>query len=142
MLKIMRDSVCIVAAIYTLLPSLSFAECKHVVVNMRDPETTQEGHMLLLCNAGLIDIPERQNVMFVSWNRGVLCTATKECNNIKGWTGTIEANAKVFLNAKLTLLPKILQGEGTFDLGTVNFNIAFKDIQAGCSELKRECVSF
>lgn len=132
----------LVSALSGITSAIAHASCEDLTVKIYEEDTKEDAQMVLMCNEGVVDIPDRKTIVFIKWKAGELCTVTKECTNMLSLTGTIEAGAKIYYKAKLTLIPKILESEGLTDIGAVKFNTSFKNSQAYCSELKKDCIPF
>ena len=116
------------------------------MVELQDNESHDKAHMLVNCNHGTAEIPNRNSLIFVNWAEGQLCTVVKECSNIRSWRAKISVKAEFEYENDLGSIENVignsdLEFEGTLTLPEIKLGLAFSHINAYCAELKKSCRS-
>ena len=125
--------------------TLAHGECKQANVTITDDQTGEKAEMILFCDGEALSVPDSMNLSFVKWSGGQLCTAIKDCSNVRSWSGTFAASTDLGIGVDWVLGDfENIEFEGGIDYDVFDFEV---EVSVGgednfCKPIKKECIKF
>ncbi|NRA63139.1 MAG: hypothetical protein HRU19_01580 [Pseudobacteriovorax sp.] len=128
-----------------LVASHAMADCAQTKINITDATTGEVAELVTFCDGTAIEVPDSQNLAFVKWSNGVLCTAIKNCSNIRSWKGTFSASTDLELTGKVKIsdLEYVeFEGEAAYNVFDFEWETSIGDESVYCKPIEKECIAF
>ncbi|NRA63135.1 MAG: hypothetical protein HRU19_01560 [Pseudobacteriovorax sp.] len=115
-------------------------ECKQIKAEIVDQDTGDKGYMIVGCHKGAAKIPDRNTLTFINWKNGELCTAVKECTQIRKWNAEIGVKAEFEYEATLEAIEDLnFEFEGKLTLPELELTLEYGVIDTHCKPLRKFC---